>query len=405
VTCDDNLLSNFITFDAFADELSAFDPWAGDLGDSCVPNVGTHGGDTVLPDNSLEDWQRFLQNPQEPLACVSDSDPAYQLGCNRSPSDDCTESLGGLVFPSVSSASSPPNTSLPLYISSPPALQADYPQHSLGPFADDAGHSFSRIDYTSSGTTPSYLHPESDGISFFWPSSLPCTNFQPSATTSTSFTASPFAESPQTPSNLLSPSIPSTTSSSCPPLSNLSTTCSPTPDLRTPDSSQPIALSTKIKPATPREFITRPVVKASRPRLKAQLTSTPLFDCPFRGCGMSYHRQIDFSVHISTTHEFHCELGCPRSFTTRRGRERHYQVDVHAEPGSATMKYQCGGCGRQTSATRRDNHLRHLKRCKKRIMAQYICHCGHPPTTDKEDHMHHVDNCKGKAGRPKGQRV
>jgi len=402
VTCDDSFLSSFTNADAFADGFSAFDPWAGDLGDSCVPNVGAHGGNTVLLDDPLEDCQRFPQNPEEPLACVSDSDPAYQLGCNRLPSDDFTESLDDLVFPSVSSASSPPNTSLPLYISLPSALQAGYPQHSLGSFADDAGLSFSETDYTGSGTTPSYLHPENNGISFFSRPSLPYTNFQSSATTSTSFTASPFAESPQTLSNLFSPSI---TSSPCPLLSELSTTCSPTPDLRTPDSSQPIAVFTKIKPATLREPITRPVVKASRRRLKAQLTSTPLFDCPFSGCELSYHRQIDFSDHISTTHEFHCELGCPRSFTTRRGRERHYQVDVHAEPGSATMKYQCGGCGRQTSAPRRDNHRRHLKICKKRIMAQYICHCGHPPTTDKEDHMHHVDNCKGKAGRPKGQRV
>lgn len=394
MTCDDNLLPDFIATDAFADSLSAFDPWAGGLGDSFVPDAGPLGSDTIFPDDSLEDWQQFFQNPEEPLA--PDSGPAYQLGCNRFPSDDFTESLGELVFPSVSSAPKPPNTSLP---SSPPPPKDDCPQPSLGSFPDVAGPSFSEINYTGSGTYP---HLENDGISFFSRSSLPCTNLQSSTTTSTSFTARPFAESSQTLSNLLSPSI---TPSPCPLLSNLSTICSPTPDLRTPDFTQPVALSTENKPATPSESITRPVVKTSGIRLKAQLASTPLFDCPFRGCGLSYHRQLDLSVHIRSNHEFYCELGCPRSFTTRRGRERHYQVDLHAESGPATMKYQCGGCGRQTPATRRDNHRRHLKSCKKRIMAQYICHCGHPPSTDKGAHMDHVDNCKGKAGRPKGQRV
>ncbi|KAK4444599.1 hypothetical protein QBC34DRAFT_182312 [Podospora aff. communis PSN243] len=189
-----------------------------------------------------------------------------------------------------------------------------------------------------------------------------------------------FAVSPRTDSNLLSQSP---ISSSCPPLSDFSSTFSPTPDFHTSNFTQLVA---------------RP---AARP-LKVAPASPPLLRCPFVGCTFSCTRPLDLTHHQNTLHKFRCLLGCPRSFTTRRRQAQHHESESHRAPGSATSQCQCGGCGKSTPATRRDNYWRHLRNCKKQSMALYVCHCGHPPTSDKQEHMRHVDTCKGKAGRPRG---
>lgn len=193
-----------------------------------------------------------------------------------------------------------------------------------------------------------------------------------------------FAESPHTLSNLLSHSP---ISSSCPPLSDFSSTFSPTSDLHTPNLN----------------FTQLVARTASRP-LKVAPASSPLLRCHFIGCTFSCGRPLDLTHHQNTLHKFRCLLGCLRSFTTRRRQAQHHESESHRAPGLTTSQYQCGGCGKSTPATRRDNYWRHLRNCKKQSMAPYVCHCGHPPTSDKQEHMRHVDSCKGKAGRPRGSK-
>ncbi|KAK0645370.1 hypothetical protein B0T16DRAFT_139460 [Cercophora newfieldiana] len=223
-----------------------------------------------------------------------------------------------------------------------------------------------------------------------------------SAAASTSCASNPLPESHHLHATLFSHSS-TPLPSSCPPLTDLSSACSPTSDLRTPDSSShPTALYATVARDVAGKGST-PNIATARP-LRASLPSTSSLRCPFEGCGFSSRRPIELSDHQTTMHEFPCELGCPRSFTTRRGQERHHQGNAHRTDSSSTTNYQCGGCGQETPSTRRDNHRRHLGTCKKQDMRPYICHCGHPPTFSRGEHLGHVNNCKGKAGRPKRSR-
>lgn len=404
---DDPLFLDFINFDALVEHTPSFDNGALEvLGDSCTRNVDPDEAKTVLIEDPIEVSQIFIQNAQNPLVCVSDSDIAYQLGRNRFPSDDFTESVGDLVFPSVSGVTSRPDTLFPPHNSLPSNSQSwDYnPQHSFVSFEHDAGSSFSGIDAACGNITLSCQDSGNNGMPFLsrqFPSS-----FRSSATIPSPSTGGHFAESPHTLSKLWSHS---STSSPCPPLSDFSSACSPNPHLRTPNSSQSSTRYTKLGPDAP--CAARVISSTTRP-LKASLPSAPLLSCQFIGCSFSGNRQLDLTDHENTMHKLRCLFGCPRSFTTRRRQGQHHQGQHHEgqhhqghrESGSATPHYQCGGCRKPTLATRRDNYLRHLQNCEKRIGAPYICRCGHTEPFDKEEHKKHVNDCKGRAGRPRGSR-
>jgi len=387
---DDNLFADFVTWNDEVPDINRSDLGFRGPDDGYLRDRGTHADDTVPVEPPL-DWQQFIANPPNPLVFVSDSDPAHQLGCNRSPSDGFTESGSGPVFPSASSASDRPNTlSLPHYSSIPVSQPLDdCLQHSFN-FLCDASTSYSGTDNGYATAALSYLDSGNDGA--FFSVYLALSPMQSSASTSTSFPESP---------HILSQSLPhSSTSSPCPPLWDLSSACSPTPDLRTPNSSLPFMLYTNLDPDALR---TARAVSSATPRpLRASLVEAPLLSCPFTDYSFSCSRQLELTEHQNTMHEFPYKLGCLRSFTTSRSQQRHHQSEQHRGSGSAAPSYRCGGCGRRTPATRRDNYRRHLEKCKKRIGASYICHCGQSPTFDREEHLSHVADCKGKAGRPRG---
>jgi hypothetical protein len=293
-----------------------------------------------------------------PGSCVvSEPSAAHQLGQNRFPSDGFTESVGNLVFPSVSSASG--------------RLHPHSVLHSLTPSDPDLGACWMPFV-------------------FQFPVTLP-----------TSSTGGQIAEFPHTLSNL-SPHSP--ISSSCPPLSDFSSSFSPTPDLHNPTALQLITRPAKVNPdgLCPSRVISG--AARSLKALSASSASSQPLRCLFTDCSFSCGRPLDLTHHRNTMHKFPCLLGCSRSFTTRRRQDQHHQSEGHREPGSVPPHYRCGGCGKTTPSARRDNYRRHLKNCTKQTMAPYVCHCGHPPTSDREEHVRHVDNCKGKAGRPRGSK-
>jgi hypothetical protein len=392
VAWDDAQFPLHVTFDALVDHTLFDEGVEGFLSDSCTRGVSTHGDAAALTKSlsSPEDSNIFNETPQNPLVSVSDSNAVHQLGENRSPSDDFTESVGLLVFPSVSSASSSrPDTVLPSQYLFPQVRQPwfTFSQPSLGSYECRTDFLLPDIDDACADATPTCSGLESYLV--------PLPHLYLPATLPTSSTGAHVAELPYTPSNLLSHS--STLPSPCPPLSDFSSNFSPTPDLRTPNASQLISAPVNVD----RNVLRAAGVAsgASRP-LRASPASPPSLRCPFDDCDFSCRRQLELAVHQSTEHKFPCLRGCPRSFTTSRRRDDHHQSG-HRQPQSTAPHYQCG-CGMTVVATRRDNHLRHLRGCRRRGTTPYICRCGHLPTTDREEHMRHLTNCMDRAGRPRG---
>lgn len=120
-------------------------------------------------------------------------------------------------------------------------------------------------------------------------------------------------------------------------------------------------------------------------------------------CQYCHHKFAYQSLrrHIASKHKFICERGCDnRSFPSRRDLERHNRSLLHRPKDRVTKAgaddYECA-CGMYTS--RKDNHARHVQKCKKAGGGTFHCwRCDHHVIT-KELHEAHLVVCVKQKGR------
>ena len=146
--------------------------------------------------------------------------------------------------------------------------------------------------------------------------------------------------------------------------------------------------------ATPASTLSQPPSENSRPS-KVQIPRLSSHHCPI--CQRVFGTPRAFAHHQNEEHKFWCEKdGCEQVFTTKRGRDRHYETRVHATGRDSDPTYQCR-CGKTDA--RKDNHRRHLNSCKKDSLTPYRCLCGTHTVLNKEEHEEHVNLCKTKRDR------
>ncbi|KAK4206304.1 hypothetical protein QBC37DRAFT_239274, partial [Rhypophila decipiens] len=81
---------------------------------------------------------------------------------------------------------------------------------------------------------------------------------------------------------------------------------------------------------------------------------------------------------------FPCTVpGCSFAPSSKKDRERHFS-SVHGSAGGNGFRCRCGKV-----STRKDNHNRHIRGCRKEVITSFSCWCGRETglVTDHQEHI------------------
>lgn len=114
---------------------------------------------------------------------------------------------------------------------------------------------------------------------------------------------------------------------------------------------------------------------------------------------------IDNGQNAAAGSGFPCQKGCDHVASSRKDLERHHKSQRHSpelyRQSTVALQgtFQCA-CGHR--AARRDNYLRHVRKCKQCHRTSFLCANGHAHQT-KEEHLRHLadtNECGKRLGRP-----
>ncbi|KAK4183441.1 hypothetical protein QBC35DRAFT_478158 [Podospora australis] len=181
----------------------------------------------------------------------------------------------------------------------------------------------------------------------------------------------------------------SSTPNSCPPSSSSDSPSSDTGsiDFTSSSSVPPGGINNSVAPSTPEDLrdatpkaivymSPSPSMPMTSGDVEGQLTDIPQLDQP-SGLLPSPSKQPRFPCPVPN---------CGRAFTSPKDLRRHLDSIQHADPSGGKAFFRCR-CGKLSP--RKDNHDRHVRKCRHPTQSPFRCRCGHE-TTSALHHLAHA---------------